>query len=151
MARWMVAADKGVASVQSVAVLTAAAASMRRFRIMDWILGSGSTPNATIDFIHIIQRCTTAGTGAAVTPSATDQADTLASTVVAKQTITVDPTLTAGLFFAWIPLNFNATFRWIPQTYFELYAPATASNGFMFGVSAATVTSFDDTVFYEEL
>jgi hypothetical protein len=85
MAKWGVTADKGAANVQSVLVVTAAAANMRRFRIYDWTMGCGATPN-DLAFIHIAQRCTTASTGTSQTPNALDQADTLASTIVCKAT-----------------------------------------------------------------
>lgn len=150
MQTWSAIANKGTSNVQTTLALTAAAASPSRAQIAEWILGAGvaTTPNATAAWTFIAQRCTTAGTGAAVTPQATDPADTLASTFVAKQTITADPTLTAGAILLWIPLNQNATFRWVANPQYELVIPATASNGFGFGVSAATATSFDMTVMW---
>ena len=150
MARWGVSADKGAASVQTVMAVTAAASSPRRARIYDWTLGCGASP-ADNAFIHIAQRCTTAGTGAAKTPNALDPADTLASTIVVKDTITIDPSLTASAFLLWKPLNQRATFRWVAAPYGELMIPATASNGIALGLSVATTTSFDYDVNYEEL
>lgn len=149
MARWSIAANKGAASVQSVAIVVAAAANMRRAKIYDWTFGCGASP-ADNSFTHIAQRCTTAGTGAALTPNALDQADTLASTIVCKDTTTVDPTLTAGSFGARKALNQRATFRWVAAPYGELIIPATASNGYIFGLSAATTTSFDADIHFEE-
>lgn len=150
MARWGVTADKGAASVQTVLLAVAAAASPRRAKVYDWSLGCGASP-ADNAFIHIAQRCTTAGTGAATTPNALDPADTLASTIVTKQTMTVDPSLTANAFLAWKPLNQRATFRWVAAPYGEMIIPATTSNGIAFGLSAATTTSFDYDIMYEEL
>lgn len=149
MARWSIGANKGAANVQGVAVLTAAAANMRRAKVYDWTLGCGAAP-ADNTFIHVMQRCTTAGTGASLTPNSLDPADTLASTIVAKDTITVDATLTAGAFHARKALNQRATFRWVAAPYGEIIIPATASNGLCFGLSAASTTSFDYDVSFEE-
>jgi hypothetical protein len=150
MARWGVAANKGTASVQTVLYLGAAASNMRRAKVYDWTIGCGASP-ADNAFTHIAQRCTTAGTGAAKTPNALDAADTLATTIVAKDTITADPTLTASAFLLWKALNQRATFRWVAAPYGELIIPATASNGIVFGLSSATPTSFDYDAMFEEL
>jgi hypothetical protein len=139
MARWGLSANSSGSSVKSVLLLTAAASSPRRAKILDWLIGSSQSPADNV-FVHQIQRCTTAGTGTTVTPNATDPADTLASTIVATQAVTADPTLTAG-----------ASFRWVAAPYDELIIPATASNGLAFIVSAATTTTFAECVMYEEL
>lgn len=149
MARWGVSANKGSASVQGVLNLNAAASSMRRAKIYDLGIGCGASP-ADNAFIWVIQRCTTAGTGTTVTPNSLDAADTLASTIVATATITVDATLTAGAFAYREALNQRASFRWVAAPYGELIIPATASNGFMIGLSAATTTTFDVGACFEE-
>ena len=150
MARWGVTADKGAANVQTVMLLVAATTNMRRARIYDWTLGCNASP-ADNTFIHMAQRCSTAGTGTTKTPNALDPADTLASTIVVKDTVTADPTLTGNAFLLWKPLNQRATFRWVAAPYGELIIPATASNGIALGVSAASTTTFDYDVHYEEL
>jgi len=150
MARWGVAFNSGGSSVKSVGLLVAAASSPRRAKVTDWKIGSSQSP-ADNTFTHIIQACTTAGTGAAKTPMASDAADTLASTIVAKDTITADPTLTAGAFYANLAVNQRASFRWVAAPFFELIIPATASNGFAFAVSSASTTTFAEDVLYEEL
>lgn len=149
MARWGVGFNKGAASVQTVAAVTAAAASPRRAKVYDWSMGCGASP-ADNAFVHLAQRCSTAGTGAAQTPNALDPADTLASTIVCKDTITVDPTLTAGAILLRKALNQRATFRWVAAPYGELVIPATTSNGIGFCLSAATTTSFDYDINFEE-
>jgi len=149
MARWGVKANKGAGNVQSVLGLTAAAASPRRAKVHDISMGCGASP-ADNAFTWIIQRCSTAGTGSALTPNALDPADTLASTIVAKDTTTVDPTLTAAAFLYAEALNQRATMRWVAAPYSELIIPATASNGFIVGLSAATTTSFDCGAQFEE-
>ena len=148
-ARWGAAATKGAGNVQGVVYATAAAASMRRAKIYDLSLGCGASP-ADNAFIWVIQRCTTAATATALTPNSLDPADTLASTIVVSNITTVDATLTASAFVYRDALNQRATFRWVAAPYSELIIPATASNGFMIGLSAASTTSFDAGIQYEE-
>jgi hypothetical protein len=150
MARWGVAATKGAANVQTILSLNAAAASMRRAKIYDWTLGCGAAPPADNAFIHLLQRATTNPTGAALTPNSLDPADTLASTIVATNIVTVDGTLTASAFLARKPLNQRATFRWVAAPYGELIIPATTNNGIAWVLSAASTTSFDGDMHYEE-
>ncbi len=149
MAKWAIKASKGTANVQSVAIIVAAAASPRRAKVYDYTIGSGATPGDNA-FVHIVQRCTTAGTGAALTPNALDQADTLASTIVCKDTVTADPTLTAGAFLGRKALNQRATFRWVAAPGGELVIPATASNGIILGLTSATTTDFDAEAAFDE-
>lgn len=150
MADWGIKANKGTASVQSVALLVAAAASPRRAKVYDYTIGSGAAPN-DLAFNHIVQRCTTAGTGAALTPNALDPGDTLASTIVCKDTVTADPTLTANAFLNRHPLNLRNTFRWCATPGKELVIPATASNGIIVGLASATTQDFDAGVQFSEM
>lgn len=150
MAKWGVSANKGSANVQSIVLPTAASSSPRRAKIYDFSWGSGATPADTA-FIFVIQRCTTAGTGATLTPNSLDPADTLASTIVVKDTVTSDPTLTASAFLYRVAMNQRNTFRWVAAPGGELIIPATASNGLMFGLSAASTTTMDCGLNYEEL
>ena len=150
MARWGNRLTKGSASVQGVGYLNAAASNMRRFKLSDLLLGFTQAP-ADNAFEWVVQRCTTAPTGTTITPNATDPADTLASTIVATGTVTVDGTLTAGAFLLEWPVNQRASVRWVCQPYYELICPATASNGFMIGLGAATASTAGVTGMYEEL
>lgn len=151
MARWGVKANKGAANVQGVLYLVAAAASPRRARVYDWTMGCSAAPADNI-FIHIVQRCTNVSlAGATLTPNALDPADSLASTIVGTDTVTVDGTLTASAFLANKALNQRATFRWVAAPYGELMIPATANNGLMFGLSAASTTTMAHDAHYEEL
>jgi hypothetical protein len=151
MARWGVAFISGGSNVKGIGYLTAAAASPRRAKILDYSFGSSQSP-ADNEFIHVIQRCSSASTGTAKTPNADDAGDTLASTIVAADTITADSGgLTAGAFNMNLALNQRASFRWVPVQGDEIIIPATASNGFMFGVSAATTTTFASFAHFEEL
>ena len=149
MALWSTGGSKDATSVQAVLLLVAAAASMRRAELYDFAIGSNAV-SADTTFLWIVQRCTTAGTGAALTPNANDPADPIAATTVVKDTVTVDPTLTAAAFLARIPLNQKATYRWatIPGT--GIIIPATASNGVILGLSAATTTLFAATASFNE-
>lgn len=150
MARWGFKANKGAGNVQTVVGITAAASSPRRARVHDLTMGCGASP-ADNAFTWMIQRSSSAGTGSALTPNALDAADTLASTIVVKDTVTIEPTLTASAFLYAEALNQRATMRWVAAPYSELVVPATASNGFSLGLTAATTTSFDAGGHYEEM
>lgn len=149
MAKWGTRLTKGAANVQTIGALNAAAANMRRAKIYDVSMGCNASP-ADNTFEIVFQRCTTAGTGTTVTPNALDAADTLASTIVATGTVTVDPTLTAGAFLMEFPLNQRATFRWVAAPYGELIVPATANNGIAIALAAASTTTFGAGVNYDE-
>lgn len=140
MAYAAVAMNSGGSSVKSCGVITAAASGMRRARITEIELGNASSP-ADNAFIFVIQQATTAGTGTTKTPAMTDTADTLASTIVVKDTITADPTLTAGAFLLNWPVNQRGSVRYVAAPAYELVIPATASNGYMIGLSAASTTT----------
>lgn len=149
MARWGVAASKGAGNVQGVVYLNAASANPRRAKVVDWSMGISGSP-ADAAFAWIAQRCTTAPTGAAKTPNALDPADSLASTIVANDTITADGTLTAAAFLYRVPLNQRASFRWVAAPYCEMIIPATANNGIMFGFASASAQVADSGLIYEE-
>lgn len=152
MAKWAVTGSKGAANVQGVLTINAAAASPRRAKLYDWTMGCSATP-AELAFVHIGQYSTTAGTGSARTPTSIEPADTLASTIVCKDTVTADPTLTAGAFLFRKALNQRATFRWVASREgSEIVIPAVANAGILLGLSAAsTQANFDyDAAFLEE-
>lgn len=151
MAKFGVTFNKGVANVQGVGYLLAAAASPRRAKIYDWSFGSASNPPVDVPFIHIAQRAnSTSLASSARTPNALDQADTLASTIQASDTVTVDGTLTANAFDYQAPLNQRNSFRWVAAPGSEIVIPATANTGVMLGLSAATTTTFNYGVMFEE-
>lgn len=149
MADFAIKANKGVASVQSYMVVTAAASSPHRYKVNGYTIGCAATPGDNA-FMHAVQRCTTAGTGSALTPNACDPAEAYAATTVAKDTITVDPTLTASAFLDATPLNQRTTFRYVSIPGKEITCPATASNGFAWILTSATTTSFDATLNFTE-
>jgi hypothetical protein len=135
-----IAGNSGGSSVKSTLVLTAAASSPRRARILTFELGNATSP-ADNAFIFIVQQATTAGTGTTRTVTADDPADSIASTIVAKDTVTADPTVTAGAILMNWPVNQRASVRYASSPGAELVIPATASNGYMFGLSAASTTT----------
>lgn len=139
MAYAAVAFNSGGTSVKSGGVLVAATSSMRRARLLEIELGNASSP-ADNAFIFIFQRCTTPGAGTVQTPNMSDAGDTLASTLVATSAVTADPTLTAGAFAMNWPVNQRGSVRFVAAPGAELVIPATASNGYMFGLSAASTT-----------
>lgn len=149
MARWGTKFSKDATSVKSVGLLTAAASSPRRAKLYDVSFGSSATPGDNA-FLWQIQRCTTAGTGTTTTPNSLDPADTLASTIVCTNVVTVDPTLTAAAFLYQVALNQRASWRWVAAPYGELLIPATASNGLALIASSATTTVLDAGVNFEE-
>lgn len=140
MAYASAAFNSGGSSVKSCGIMVAAASSPRRARLL-WVeLGNASSP-ADNAFIFIFQACTTAGTGSAKTPMMLDAGDTLASTIVCKDTVTADPTLTAGSFAVNWAVNQRGSVRFVAAPGAEIVVPSTASNGYIFGVSAASTTT----------
>jgi hypothetical protein len=152
MANYGVYVTRTASATLSTGVFTAAASNMRRAKIYDIVVGSAATP-ADNAFLWQMQRCTTAGTaGSAVTPQSLDSADSIASTIVVGQAMTVDPTLTAGAIPWTVPLNQRATFRWVAAPGSELVIPATASNGFALRTpTAGGLVEVDSTVLFQEL
>lgn len=151
MARWSAAINSGGSNVRTTGSILAATTNMRRAKLIDILFGSSQAP-ADNEFTYTIQRCTLGSqAGSLQTPNATDQADTLASTMVVTGVITVDPSYTAGANALNWAMNQRASARWIPVPFDELLTPATASTGYGIGVSAATTTNFGGTVNYEEL
>jgi hypothetical protein len=112
-----------------VASLEAAAASPRRVKLCELILGSDAGTLGTSNFRWDIQRSTATSTGTTVTPNALDPADSLLTAII-KSNLTVQGTNTAGAIPLSIPLSQQASFRWVANPGYELVIPAVASNGF---------------------
>ncbi len=150
MAKWAVKGAKGAANVKGVLGINAAAANMRRAKVYALGLSSSAAPTDTMNLWQV-QRSTTAPTGAALTPNALDPADTLASTIVATDTITVDPTLTANAFQLHKAVHCRSTFQWVaPYPGAEIVIPATASAGIQLQIAAATTAVMDGDASFEE-
>lgn len=101
---------------------------MRRFKVCDVVVGSDAATLGTSNFRFELQRSTTAATGTAFTPDPRDPADAAAVTL-GKSSLTVQGTNTAGKIQLTIPLNQQATFRWVAQPGDEIVVPAVATNG----------------------
>lgn len=129
MAKYTVQLLKGTTSTTvGVGAVTCPLTGMRRFWITDTIFGSDAAALGTSNFRFELNRSTTAPTGTAVTPGTRDPADAAAVTL-AFSNLTVQGTNTAGQIQLTVPLNQQATFRWVAQPGDEIIVPATASNG----------------------
>lgn len=150
MAKFSALMQRTASTTLAVGALTAAAASPRRAKVYDILVGSEATP-ADNSFLWQFQRCTTAGTaGSAVTPQSLDPADTLASTIVCGQAHSVNPTLTANAFLLSLGLNQRASFRWVAAPGGELMIPATASNGIGIITPTAGLVAVSVTAHFDE-
>jgi hypothetical protein len=127
MANYFVVLKRTASLTLSLGNVTAPAASMRRLRLYDVMIGQeGTVADNPTDYLF--QRCTTTGTRTSVTPQPLDPADA-ACVATAGQNHTVEPTYTAGQVAIDVPLNQRAVFRWIAAPGCEVIVPATANNG----------------------
>lgn len=94
-------------------------------------VSSLATP-ATARYQLVVQRCTTAGTGTAVTPTALSYGAPGASSTDAYENHTVSPTLTAGAYLLSEGFHQGSTFKFWAASGRGLGLPATASNGVAF-------------------
>jgi len=135
MPRFGIPMQRTASATLDVGSILTAAASMRRFAWYELMFGSEATPGDFAFLWTVNKRTGTATGGTAPTQEPLDQADTLASTLVANQAPTTNGT-GSGVKLS-VPLNQRATFRWVAAPGGEFIAPATASNGF----SVATPTA----------
>jgi hypothetical protein len=84
-----------------------------------------------------VPRQTTSATGSAAVENTLDPAWP-APTAIAKEEITVGPTVTADSQLLDFDLNEQATFRWVAREGGEIVLPATAANGVFFNCSSST-------------
>ncbi len=140
--QYSVPCNKGVASVRTIGAVRADATTLIRGAISEWEVGAVTPTPADVAFDHEIYRVSTIGTGAAVTPSPNDVADT-ASIADATDTYTVDPTI--GVIMKRFGLHQRASMRWVANPGEELIWPATASNGFGGGLAAVSTVDFSGT------
>lgn len=148
MANYAQEFNRTASTTLSVGNVTADATRPRRSKFYDLMFGSEASP-ADNPFLWQIQRCTTAGTSTAVTPSPLDPADAATETD-AGENHTIDPTLTANLILLSIPLNQRATFRWVAAPGSELVIPATASNGLAIRTPTSSAVAVTATVQFQE-
>jgi hypothetical protein len=142
MARYAFTMKRTASATLDVGSVLTAAASPRRFQIIDWIIGSEAAP-ADNAFMWEINKRTGAPTGGSgVTGQTLDDSDTIASTLVGNQAPTANGAGSGNKLS--VPLNQRATFRWTPNPGAEITAPAAASNGYAVStptMSALAVTS----------
>ncbi len=116
------------AAYKTLIALTAATATLRRFKIYDVIFGTNGAP--LDNYMEAdISRQTAAGTSTALTPVPLDPGDTAAGTVGAAN-FTVEGTITAASSQLYFGYNQRASFRWVAAPGSELVAPATNLAGF---------------------
>lgn len=131
-------------------IMSLTSATTIRPHLYTVILGSAATP-ADQAFNVTLQRHTAAGTSTAFTPIAHDPANP-AALAAAGYNHTVEPTLTASAYLAWISFNQQATFAWAVDPEFGLVAPATAANGIstVFLVVSGGTALTEETYFHQE-
>mgnify|MGYP001564187104 CR=1 FL=1 len=124
--------------------------TLRRFKLLEAILGSDAGTLGTSNFRFEFQRSTSAATGTSVTPAANDPADGAAVTLL-KSNLTVQGTNTAGQIMLTVPLSQQATFRWVANPGREIVVPATTLNGLHLNTPVSGNTpSAAATIIFEE-
>lgn len=122
----------------------------RRIKLCEFLPGSDAATLGTSNWRWEVNRSTSAATGTAVTPNALDPADAAAVSLI-KSNLTVQGTNTAGAIPLTIPLNQQATFRWVANPGFEIVVPATNNAGLHFNTPVAGGTpSAAATITFEE-
>lgn len=136
-------------STLDVGSVLTAAATPRRFKIMQWSFGSEAVP-AENQFLWQINKRTGAATGGtAVTGQPLDDSDTIASTLVGNQAPTANGA-GSGLKFA-LPLNQRASVIWQPKDGKEIIAAAVASSGFAVSTPTAAAVAVTSGFHCDEL
>lgn len=150
MAKYALSYTKtGADSVLCHCEIIADATRPRRGKLYDLVVSCTTTPADAL-FQYMVKRITNTGTGTGLTPNPLDPADAVTE-ADAKHLITVDAaSYGAGTELLRMPVNHRATFRFVAAPGGELVYPATASNGFGIGVSAASTNTFSGTAHFEE-
>lgn len=137
MPNYEVTMQRTLSASLSVGCLTAATATLRRFKVYSMTFSSEATP-AEVAVLWQAARISTAGTSTAVTPKAKDRADT-ASGTVAGQNHTIEPdyaTLSAVMYSN--AVHQRATVRWVARDDQDMIVcPATNAEGL--GVKTPTL------------
>lgn len=136
-------------SYKTLIALTAATATLRRFKIYDLLVGTDGTPaDNAMDWD--ISRQTAAGIATASTPLALDPADAASGTVGAVNA-TAEGTITASSSVFFVGVNQRASYRWVAAPGSELVAPATNLAGFALRAKSPGYTSTaTGTLYYQE-
>ena len=111
-----------------IASLECPGSGMRRFKLCELIVGSDAATLGTSNFKFQVQRATSTATGTTIVLDPSDPADAVAVTIL-KNNLTADGTVTAAKIPLTIPLNQQATFRWVANPGKEIVVPASANNG----------------------
>lgn len=128
---------------KTILYVTAAAASPRRGKVYDILVGTNGTP-ADNYMEYDISRQTASGTASVITVNALDPADSNFTSLAAANA-TGEGTITANSSVFYVGVNQRASYRWVAAPGSELVFPATANNGFAqrtrSGGYTSTVTS----------
>jgi hypothetical protein len=148
MPRYVAEMNDTTGDATTTGLIVAQTSGLRRFAIYDMIFGSEASPTDARNLWQVA-RITADGTHSGVTPSPLNPADA-ASSALAGENCSGEPTYTAGLVMLSIPLNTRATFRWVAAPGSELWAPATNENGFGIKTPTSSSTATTVTAFFEE-
>lgn len=129
-------------------VIVGTAATSRRFKIYDFVIGSDASPADNAFLWEIAKRTAAATSGSTVTAVALDTSDTVAFT----GTVNTNPTTNgagSGTVLG-IPLNQRATFRWVAAPGSEIVSPATSCAGWAFQTPTASTVAVEAYVLLSE-
>jgi hypothetical protein len=136
MPNYEVTMQRTLSASLSVGCLTAATATLRRFKVYSMTFSSEATP-AEVAVLWVAGRITAAGTSTAVTPKPKDLADAATGTV-GGQNHTIEATYTAGETMYSNAVHQRATVRWIARDDQDMIVcPATNAAGL--GVKTPTL------------
>ena len=121
------------------ATTAVSAASCRRIKIYDLMLGTDGTP-ADNAIVWDVSRQTADGTATTVTPLPLDPADS-AMLGVAKVHYSAEGTITAASDVFNVGVNQRASYRWVAAPGSELVGPATHAAGFALRAKSPGYTS----------
>jgi hypothetical protein len=135
-------------SVQQLVEILSGATTQRTLWYQ-FMVGCVETPADAL-FRPIVHRVTGTATGTSLTPNPLDTQDA-ACRSSAKHIITADAgSFAAGTEIFRAPVNQRATYQWMCVDGQELVGPATNANGLSLGLSAASTTKWEGTVFFRE-
>jgi len=128
----------------------APAASMRRIKFYDLLVGAGGAPADNVLEFNAI-RTTANGTDTSVTPTPLDPADAACVATFGSNATVESASFTAGTDLIDEFLNQRASYRWVANPGSEIVIPATANNGLAIrALSPAYTGSFGGSCLFEE-
>lgn len=129
--------------------LTQLAATVRREKIYDVLIGTNGTP--ADNFVEWdISRVTLGSTTTVLAAQSLDNADAVALTVATVNSSTFG-TITTGTNVFYVGINQRASYRWVAAPGSELVAPATSSAGFQLRARSAAYTgTCTGTILFQE-